>query len=151
MTTLSFTIDGQPVTCSEGRTILQAADGAGIYIPRLCHHPDLSPVDDVNWADAVFQVDSRLVGEEPGKTADDRAHCNLCLVEVEGRPEPVNSCITDVEGGMVVRTDTDEVIQRRKQALSRLLANHPHACLTCAQKQGCSRTDCSTNVPVEER
>jgi predicted molibdopterin-dependent oxidoreductase YjgC len=34
---------------------------------------------------------------------------------------------------------------------SKILATHPHACLTCAQREGCSRTDCSTNVPVDER
>jgi len=31
------------------------------------------------------------------------------------------------------------------------LAKHPHACLTCAQKEGCTREPCSTNVPVAER
>ena len=52
--------------------------------------------------------------------------------------------------GLLVR-DIGEALRARKQALGRLLADHPHACLTCAQKEGCSRTDCSTNVPVDER
>jgi len=151
MNVLTLTIDGQSVECPRGSTILAAADAAGIYIPRMCYHPDLSPVSDVTWADAVYQVTAKIVGEKPGERAGEEAHCNLCLVEVEGQPEPVNACITPVEDGLVVHTDTKEVIQRRKQALAKLLANHPHACLTCAQKEGCSRTDCSTNVPVEER
>ncbi len=33
----------------------------------------------------------------------------------------------------------------------RILAKHPHACLICAQKEGCTTEPCSTNVPVEER
>jgi len=151
MDTLTLTIDGQPIECSPGMTILEAADAADIYIPRMCYHPDLSPVSELTWADEVHQVENRIAGEKPGVNAGEEAHCNLCLVEVEGQSEPVNSCITPVEDGLVVHTGTEEVIRRRKQALSRLLADHPHACLTCAQKEGCSRTDCSSNVPVDER
>jgi len=147
----TLTIDGHTIECAEGRTILEAADTAGVYIPRLCHHPDLPPVRDVIWADSIHQGDTIITGEKAGNHAGEVAHCNLCLVEVEGQTEPVNSCITSVEDGMVVRTDTTEVIGRRKKALARILADHPHACLTCAQKEGCSRTDCSTNVPVDER
>jgi hypothetical protein len=33
----------------------------------------------------------------------------------------------------------------------RILAHHPHACLTCAQREGCSLENCSSNVPREER
>jgi len=148
---LTLTIDGQSVECPTGSTILAAADAAGIYIPRICYHPDLPPVSEVIWADAVYQATTKIAGERSGERAGEEAHCNLCLVEVEGQPEPVNSCITPVENGLVVHTDTKEVIQRRKQALTSLLTDHPHACLTCSQKEGCSRTDCSTNVPVEER
>ncbi|MFH1373326.1 MAG: FAD-dependent oxidoreductase [bacterium] len=151
METLTLTIDGQSVECPAGSTILAAADAAGIYIPRLCHHPDLPPVSEITWADTVYQVETGITGEKPGEPAGEEAHCNLCLVEVSGQPEPVNSCITPVTDGLVVHTDTEEVIQRRQQALSNILADHPHSCLTCAQKEGCSRTDCSSNVPVEER
>jgi formate dehydrogenase beta subunit len=148
---LTITIDGNAVTCQQGLTILQAADGADIYIPRLCHHPDLPAGDDLTWAETIWQGETMLTGEKPGETAGEDAHCNLCLVEVEGQPEPLNSCITPVEDGMVIRTDTPEVIQRRKQALAKILADHPHACYTCAQREGCVRTECSANVPVEER
>lgn len=148
---LTIKIDGHSIKCPEGKTILEAADSAGIYIPRLCYHPDLPPVREVTWADSVFQADIRIVGEKPGVKTGEEAHCNLCLVEIDGQPEPVNSCITLVEDGIVVHTDTAEVVQRRKQALGKILADHPHACLTCAQKEGCSLTECSSNVPVEER
>ena len=51
----TLTIDGRPVEYSEGQTILEAADAAGIYIPRLCHHPDLPPVRDVIWDNSIHQ------------------------------------------------------------------------------------------------
>ncbi len=151
MADLTLTIDGQVIECAEGISILEAADAAGIYIPRMCHHPDLPPADDLKWAEAVYQVDQEITGEKPGENAGSDAHCNLCLVQIEGQPEPVNSCITPVADGMTVRSDTDDVIKQRQQALSKILSDHPHSCLTCAQKQGCSRSDCSSNVPIEER
>ncbi len=151
MAEVTLTIDGQTISCSEDSTVLRTADTAGIYIPRMCYHPDLSPVGDMVWADTVYQVKTEVTGDKSGASAGVEAHCNLCLIEIEGQPEPVNSCVTRVENGLVVRTDSETVILRRKQALARLLADHPHACLTCAQKEGCSRTDCSANVPVEER
>jgi NADH dehydrogenase/NADH:ubiquinone oxidoreductase subunit G len=151
MATLTLTIDGQSIECSEGSTVLQAADAAGIYIPRMCYHPDLSPISEVTLVDSVCQVETGITGEKSGESVGKEAQCNLCLVEVEGQAESVNSCITPAENGLIVRTDTEDVIRRRKQALAKLLGDHPHACLTCAQKEGCSRTDCSSNVPVDER
>ena len=122
MATLTFTIDGQSVTCPSGKTIIEAADAAGIYIPRMCLHLDLSPIGEVVWDDAVHQESRMIVGEKSGARAGEEAHCNLCVVEVEGSPEPVNSCVAPVADGMVVLTGTTEVTQRRKRALSKILA-----------------------------
>lgn len=151
MEKLALTIDGQPVECTAGSTILEAADAAGIYIPRMCYHPDLDPGMEVTWSDAIQQVENTIYGEEAGGAAGEKAYCGLCLVEIDGNLGTVNSCLTPAESGLVVRTNTDAITLQRQKALSRLLADHPHACLTCAQKEGCSRTDCSLNVPVEER
>ncbi len=52
---------------------------------------------------------------------------------------------------MKVFTETEQVREARKVQLMRILAKHPHACLICAQKEGCTTEPCSTNVPVEER
>ncbi|MEI9914475.1 MAG: 2Fe-2S iron-sulfur cluster-binding protein [Methylovirgula sp.] len=41
--TFSFTIDGVEVEASPGQSVVEACDLAGIYIPRLCYHPDLEP------------------------------------------------------------------------------------------------------------
>lgn len=151
MATLIFEIDGRRIECSQGKTILEAADSAGIYIPRLCCHPDLPPTSEVTRADSIHQADIKIPGEKPGIVTGKEAHCNLCLIEVTGCAEPVNSCITPVEDGMVVRANTENIRNLRSEALSKILANHPHSCLTCAQKEGCSRTECSLNVPTDER
>ncbi|UCE67299.1 MAG: FAD-dependent oxidoreductase [Candidatus Zixiibacteriota bacterium] len=151
MEIIGLKINGDTVECPEGVTILEAADSAGIYIPRLCHHPDLPHAKDVILRECVYQGYMKIVSEKSGSTIGDNGHCNLCLVQIDGAEKPVNSCNIPVESGMDIRTETPELISLRKQALSKILATHPHACLTCAQREGCSRTDCSTNVPVEER
>ena len=43
MTTVTLTIDGHTIEVLAGTTILEAARKANIYIPTLCHHPDLPP------------------------------------------------------------------------------------------------------------
>ncbi len=52
---------------------------------------------------------------------------------------------------MKVYTENEHVREARKVELMRILAKHPHACLICAQKEGCTIEPCSTNVPKEER
>ncbi len=121
MSTISLSIDGKTIQVTEGATILQAAQEAGIYVPTLCAHPDLIP------------------GGE----------CGICTVEVGS--ELLAACEIKAVNGMVVQTGTDRVKNIRKDKLSAILLNHPHACLTCAQKAGCSRTQCSSNVAVNER
>ena len=41
MTAFRFTIDGTDIAAEEGQTIMEAADAAGVYIPRLCDHEGL--------------------------------------------------------------------------------------------------------------
>jgi len=43
--TVRFTVDGIEVEAVPGQSVLEACDAAGIYIPRLCHHPDLEPAE----------------------------------------------------------------------------------------------------------
>jgi len=52
---------------------------------------------------------------------------------------------------MVVVTNSDRLRSTRQDRLMPYVAEHPHACLTCAQREGCTREPCSSNVPVEER
>ena len=121
--TIKIDIDGNQFDCNENETILNVALNAGIYIPTLCYHPDMK-----------------------GYGA-----CGLCAVEIEGLKEPVLACKTSVENGMKIKTSSPNIIKIRQEKLSIILANHPHACLVCAEKEGCAREPCSLNVPVSER
>jgi ferredoxin len=116
-------IDGTDVTARSGMTVMEAADKASIYIPKLCNHPDLSPF----------------------------GACRLCITKIENMKGMPCACTTPAQDGMVVTTTDSELTELRKEIISLILENHPHACLTCAQKEGCTREPCSTNVPVNER
>jgi NADH dehydrogenase/NADH:ubiquinone oxidoreductase subunit G len=83
--TIALTIDDQLVRVESGTTILQAAESAGVYIPKLCAHKDLTPY----------------------------GGCRMCLVEVEGMRGLPTSCTTPAAEGMVVRTRTAKVQEER--------------------------------------
>ena len=132
---LALTIDGQRVTAPEGASVLNAATAAGIYIPSLCAHPDLPP---------AAQRGHDHAGNTDGG-------CNLCLVQVEGKAGLEKACALEVRAGMVVRTDTADVAKARQTRLAHILGNHPHVCLTCPNREGCSRSQCSFGNPPETR
>ena len=98
--------------------------------------------------EAVYRGNEKIVSEFSEREFEG---CKLCLVKVEGQEELVPACCTPVSDKMKVFTDTEQVREARKAQLMRILARHPHACLICAQKEGCTTEPCSTNVPVEER
>lgn len=96
---VQLTIDGRSVTAGDGETILEAARGAGIIIPTLCWHPDLS-------------VDGS---------------CRLCVVEIEGVRAPAAACSTPAGDGMVVRTETPALADSRRFVLEMLLSHYVDA------------------------
>jgi predicted molibdopterin-dependent oxidoreductase YjgC len=145
---LTISIDGKEIGVPDGATVLAAALEAGIYIPHLCHHTDLPPARGKTPAEAVWRAGER-VAHEGGDDPHDG--CGLCVVEVAGSDEPVASCDLVASDGLEVTTDSPALRSRRQEKLAAILVHHPHACITCAQKEGCSREPCSTSVPVEER
>ena len=145
---ISLTIDETEVTAAEGTTILDAAQQADIYIPHLCSHPDLPSVEQLKPAEAIYREGKRLENKKPDLQYEG---CQLCVVQIEGRKDFQRACSTAVDKGMVVHTNTPEVQGFRRDQLMFLLAKHPHACLTCAQKEGCARFPCSMNIPENER
>ena len=131
---VNIKINGQDYSVSEDLTILQACRENGIYIPTLCY-------------------DDRLSGF---------GGCRLCIVDVEGYNNYVASCVVDVEEGMVIETDTEEIREARKTLLELLVSNHPMECLTCEKVGNCDLQDYSyeydalpvfegeeTNYPIE--
>ncbi|NIP66619.1 FAD-dependent oxidoreductase, partial [Candidatus Bathyarchaeota archaeon] len=147
MDTITLTIDDREVEAKKGATVLEAALEAEIYIPTLCHHPDLPPAPGMRVNKQVYRGGELI----PGEGSQEFEGCQLCVVQVQNREGLLTACNTAAEEGMVIHTRTMEILEFRRQKLAEILAQHPHACLTCAEKEGCSREPCSLNVPVEER
>ena len=43
-TTVSITLNGRAVEAAPGELLIEAAEHAGVYIPRFCYHPRMEPV-----------------------------------------------------------------------------------------------------------
>jgi formate dehydrogenase alpha subunit len=95
----TVTINGRTVDAREGQTVLEAARDAGITIPTLCYHRDLS-------------VDGS---------------CRLCVVEVEGLRGQAIACAIPVSEGMVVHTETPALVESRRFVLEMLLHHYADA------------------------
>jgi formate dehydrogenase beta subunit len=107
--TVRLNIDGRDIETEKGKSILEASLDAGIYIPHLCHHADLSPI----------------------------GVCRLCVVEVDGIEGLPTSCTTPVWNGMIVRTKTEKIDHMRRLAMDLMLAGHPPDCTTCNKYLNC--------------
>ncbi|MGD8451161.1 MAG: 2Fe-2S iron-sulfur cluster-binding protein [Phycisphaerae bacterium] len=105
--TITFMIDGVEVQASPGQTILQAADAAGIYIPRLCYHKDLVPF----------------------------GSCRVCTVLVNGRPAA--ACTQPAAPGMVVENSSEKVTNFRKNLIEMLFVEGNHFCMFCEKSGRC--------------
>ena len=121
---ITLTIDGVEVTTERGKTVIQAAMDAGIYIPYLCYYPTMKPY----------------------------GACRMCVVQVEGRPGTPASCTEPAAPGMVVTTNSPLVNALRRGVTEMLLSEHPHGCLTCHRVELCGPQDvCLRHVSVNDR
>jgi NADH-quinone oxidoreductase subunit G len=124
METVSLTIDGRPVTVEKGRTVLQAAIESGIKVPYYCYHPGLG-------------IDGS---------------CRVCIVKIDKMPKLQTSCSTPVTEGMVVYTQTPDVVEARSSVFEFLLINHPLDCPVCDKGGECPLQDFSYSFgPNESR
>jgi NADH-quinone oxidoreductase subunit G len=117
-----ISIDGIEVEVDGAMTIIQAAEVAGVEIPRFCYHERLS-----------------IAG-----------NCRMCLVEVVGGPpKPAASCamqVRDLRPGPngeapVVKTKSPMVKKAREGVMEFLLINHPLDCPICDQGGECDLQD----------
>ena len=105
--TIQFTIDGIEVEGRPGQTILEAADAAGVYIPRLCAHKELTP----------------------------HGSCRVCTVKVNGRPAA--ACTQPVAPAMAVENDTPEIKAHRAALVEMLFVEGNHYCMFCEKSGNC--------------
>ena len=117
-----LTIDGRELDAKPGQTILEVAKEAGIYIPTLCYYPGTTNV----------------------------GACRVCVVEVEGARTLVASCCMPVNPGMVVKTDTERVLDARRLVVELLWASGDHNCLTCESNGNCELQDLVYRLKIEE-
>ena len=108
-------IDGVELAAPKGSMIIQAADKAGIPIPRFCYHDKLAIA----------------------------ANCRMCLVDVEKMGKPAPACATPVMDGMQVRTRSDKALKAQRNVMEFLLINHPLDCPICDQGGECELQDLS--------
>jgi len=94
--TLTLTLDGKKVSFTPGETIYQVASRQGKSIPTLCYDERLEPF----------------------------GGCRLCVVELDGAKNPVPSCTTKAEPGMVVKTTTAAVNGYRKTLLEMVVSEN---------------------------
>ena len=113
MATLNIEIDGKALQVESGKTIMDAANAAGITIPHFCYHKKLSIA----------------------------ANCRMCLVQVEKAPKPLPACATPVTDGMKVQTRSEYAINAQKSVMEFLLINHPLDCPICDQGGECTLQD----------
>jgi formate dehydrogenase beta subunit len=120
--TIKLTIDDSEVVTQKGKSLLEAALDAGIYIPHLCHHPDLPTI----------------------------GACRLCIVEIESTEGYPPSCVTPAENGMIVWTKTEDVVRLRRLAMELMLAGHPADCGTCDKYLNCELQSLKQYLGCEE-
>lgn len=105
--TLHLTIDGKEITAKPGQTVMEAADAAGIYIPRLCYHKELIP----------------------------GGHCRVCTVIINGKA--TNACTMPVQEGMVIENDTPQLKEARRHIIEMLFVEGNHFCPFCEKSGNC--------------
>ncbi len=105
--TFEFTIDGREIPARPGQTILEAAQQAGVYIPRLCWYRGLVP----------------------------HGSCRVCTVLVNGRPQP--ACVQPAAAGLVVENNTEKVTALRRNIIEMLLVEGNHFCMFCEKSGNC--------------
>ncbi|NLG28541.1 MAG: 2Fe-2S iron-sulfur cluster binding domain-containing protein, partial [Chloroflexi bacterium] len=109
MPEVHVSIDGRELTVPHTFTVLQAAESAGIEVPKLCAHPALAPI----------------------------GACRICLVEVEKQRVLQPACTFPVSEGMVVHTNTPKVVNARRFVLELLFSERNHFCMYCEMSGSC--------------
>jgi predicted molibdopterin-dependent oxidoreductase YjgC len=120
---VSVSLDDLVVEVSEGSTLLQAAEFAGLHIPTLCHHPAVS----------------------------DSGYCRICLVEEDGTGRLLTACDTKAREGMKVRLDTPKVVEGRRTILESMFSAHPVHCEVCESNNACELRKLAVEAGVSGR
>ena len=116
-----MTIDGQSIEFTDEPNVLSVIRKAGIDIPTLCYHSELS-----------------IYGA-----------CRLCTVE-DDRGKTFASCSEKPRDGMIIYTNTPRLMRYRKLILELLLAAHCRDCTTCIKSGECHLQELAHRMGVHE-
>ena len=116
-----MTIDGQAIEFTDEPNVLSVIRKAGIDIPTLCYHSELS-------------IDGA---------------CRLCTVE-DDRGKTFASCSEKPRDGMIIYTNTPRLMRYRKLILELLLAAHCRDCTTCIKSGECHLQELAHRMGVHE-
>ena len=106
---VNLTINKIPVSAPENMSILEAAEQAGMSIPHLC---DLKEINEIGA-------------------------CRLCSVEVKGEDALVPACITRVQEGMEVVTNSPRVRGACRTNLALIMSQYNGHCTSCVRSGTC--------------
>ena len=121
---LSLVIDGKEVRTDPGKTVIQAAMDAGLYIPYLCYYPGMKPY----------------------------GACRMCVVEIENTRGTPASCTTPAPTAWWCGQTRSRFQELRKGITELVISEHPHGCLTCHRIELCGPQDiCLRHVSVTDR
>jgi NADH-quinone oxidoreductase subunit G len=112
---VAVTINGQAVTAQKGELVIEAAEKAGVYIPRFCYHPRMESV----------------------------GMCRMCIVEIDGGRGPALQPACMIECTPDMKVDTQSPVTKKAQdgVLEFLLLNHPLDCPVCDKGGECPLQD----------
>ncbi|MEE1015011.1 MAG: [FeFe] hydrogenase, group A [Lachnospiraceae bacterium] len=114
-----ITINGKKVEFTDEKNVLSIIRKAGIDIPTLCYHSELS----------TFGA------------------CRLCTVE-DDRGRLFASCSEEPRDGMVIYTHTERLRKHRKLIVELLLAAHCRDCTTCVKSGECKLQELAHSMGV---
>ena len=117
----TITINGKKVEFTDEKNVLTIIRKAGIDMPTLCYHSELS----------AFGA------------------CRLCTVEND-RGQCFASCSEEPRDGMVIYTHTERLRRHRKLIVELLLAAHCRDCTTCVKSGECVLQDLAHKMGIRE-
>ncbi|ASM37551.1 NADH:quinone oxidoreductase I, chain G [Campylobacter sputorum bv. faecalis CCUG 20703] len=118
---ITIRINDQICQCDEGEYILNVARANGIFIPTMCYLSQCSPT----------------------------LACRLCMGEVDGKR--VYTCNAKAKDGMVVYTNTPDILEERNAIMQTYCVNHPLECGVCDKSGECHLQNLTHHMKVDEQ
>ena len=112
---ITLSIDGRDVQAPKGASLLHVCNDTGSPVPYFCDHRKLEPI----------------------------GACRMCVVQIEKQPKLATACTVTCSEGMVVSTESPDVLRAREGVLEFLLINHPLDCPVCDKGGECDLQDFS--------